>query len=74
MTGKSCPRDGAAHERRADTAVAVIRMHRERAKEQRRPAGASRDMPEPHRADDPATLHSDERQPVRSAARGAASG
>ena len=35
---------------------------RERAEQQRRPAGTGRHLPEPHRADDAAALGGDERQ------------
>src|SRR5580704_2052853 len=39
VAGEPRTRDGAAHQRRADAAVAVIRMHRERAEQKRRTAG-----------------------------------
>ena len=49
----------------ADAAVAVIRMHRERAEQQRGAARTGCDMPQPDRADEAAALDGDQRQPVR---------
>src|SRR5271156_2171184 len=65
VAGEPRPRDGPAHQRRADTAIAIVRMHRERAEQKRRAARTGGDMPEPHGADDTAALDRDQRQPVR---------
>ena len=51
--------------------LAAVRMHGERAEQQRGAVGARRHLPEPDRADDAAVLDRDERQPARGRAAGA---
>ena len=55
---------GAAHQRRADTAVAIGRIDGERPEQKGLTAGSGHDLPEPDRADHAAVLDRDERQSV----------
>src|SRR5262249_45856694 len=50
--------EGAPHDRTANAAPAIIRVHGERTEQQRRPGNAGRDVPEPDRADDAAAAGS----------------
>src|SRR5262249_1694128 len=52
-----------AYQGAADAAAAVVRVHGQRAEQQRRPGNAGRDVPEPDRADDAAAVAGDEREP-----------
>ena len=60
MTRLARGADRAPHQGGADAAATAIRMHRERAEQQRRPAGAGKHRPEPDGADDLALVERDE--------------
>jgi hypothetical protein len=60
-----CSRHRAAHQRAADPPQALVFVHRQRAEQHRRPAGAGTDIPQADRADDVVIAFGDERKPGR---------
>jgi hypothetical protein len=60
MSGKTRAGDPSAHQRRADTAIAMLRVNGERPEQERRPPRPGGNVPKPNGADEPAVIDRDE--------------